>query len=278
MRPDDRLRTPSALDRCGRLATTVVVPGRRSRRSNRLRDHTRPRTDHDRGRRSVVRRADQDGCDSRRHHVAVRGAAPVHDAHRRGTASGRFSGSRAGSGCLEITARDHLPHVLVVPIYLMLQPEPVPWDTSLSLQPVTAVHPEPEPPPDQPACCSTPPTWRPQASGCRRKESLLKLGESSLDARALCAAGDIALLIREAEPGAPVLRAGRSRRQQVVSPATRHRLGGDDGVRFRSRHQGIRRRAQRQQQAPRTHALARGEGHPADPDDWTVGGGAGCWV
>ena len=77
---------------------------------------------------------------------AIRGATMSQFAAQRlfTTRTGRdgewsILGITRGLWVLEITARDHLPHVLVVPIYLMLQPEPVPWDTSLSLQPVTAV-------------------------------------------------------------------------------------------------------------------------------------------
>jgi hypothetical protein len=107
-------------------------------------------------------------------------------------------GITRGLWILEVTAPDYLPHVLVVPIAMMLRPEPVPWDTSLALQPVTAVAPVPE-----------------SAAGAGRllldaadlaiakkeraaRETLMRLAESSLDARALCAAGDIALMIRDA--------------------------------------------------------------------------------
>ena len=106
-------------------------------------------------------------------------------------------GVTRGLWILEITARDYLPHVLVVPIAMMLQPEPVPWDTSLALQPLTAVHADPAAAagPErlvlEAADLATSGKWLPA------KESLLKLGESALDARALCAAGDIALVIRE---------------------------------------------------------------------------------
>ena len=138
---------------------------------------------------------------------AIRGATMSQFAAQRlfTTRTGRdgewsIIGITRGLWVLEITARDHLPHVLVLPIYLMLQPEPVPWDTSVSLQPVIAVHPEPAAAAGpsrlllDAADLATSGKWLPA------RESLQKLGagESTLDARALCAAGDIALLIREA--------------------------------------------------------------------------------
>ena len=106
-------------------------------------------------------------------------------------------GVTRGLWIVEITARDYLPHVLVVPIYLMLRPEPIPWDTSLALQPITAVHPEPAAAAGparailEAAEHATAGKWLPA------KESLLKLGEATLNAASLCAAGDIALVIRE---------------------------------------------------------------------------------
>jgi len=136
---------------------------------------------------------------------AVRGAtmsqfAAQREFTARSARDGEWSilGITRGLWILEVTAPDYLPHVLVVPIAMMLQPEPVPWDTSLSLQPVTAVAPVPE-----------------SATGAGRllldaadlaiakkdraaRETLMRLAETSLDARALCAAGDIALVIRDA--------------------------------------------------------------------------------
>ena len=106
-------------------------------------------------------------------------------------------GITRGLWVLEISARDHLPHVLVVPIYLMLRPEPIPWDTSLSLQPITAVHPEPAAAAGPARAILDAAELAVAGKWLPAKESLLKLGESTLDARALCAAGDIALVIRE---------------------------------------------------------------------------------
>jgi hypothetical protein len=136
---------------------------------------------------------------------AVRGAtmsqfAAQREFTARSARDGEWSilGITRGLWILEVTAPDYLPHVLVVPIALMLRPEPIPWDTSLSLQSVTAVAPVPE-----------------SATGAGRilldaadlaiarkereaREALMRLVELSLDARALCAAGDIALMIRDA--------------------------------------------------------------------------------
>jgi hypothetical protein len=105
-------------------------------------------------------------------------------------------GLTRGLWILEVSAIDHAPHVVVVPIYLMLRPEPVPWETSLALLPLSTVSPGSD------AASPTRLMFEAAqlASGGDKagaRQVLVKLSESRLDAAALCAAGDIALLVRE---------------------------------------------------------------------------------
>ncbi len=134
---------------------------------------------------------------------AIRGAAMSQFAAQREftTRTGRSGdwsllGLTRGLWILEISAIDHAPHVVVVPIYLMLQPEPVPWETSFALLPLSTVSPGTDA--ASPAKLIVEAAQRLSAGdkpGAR--QLLLKLSETSLDAAALCAAGDIALLLRE---------------------------------------------------------------------------------
>jgi predicted CXXCH cytochrome family protein len=106
-------------------------------------------------------------------------------------------GVTRGLWILEVTASDYLPHVLVVPIAMMLQPEPVPWDTSVSLQPVTAIAPLPESAGGPAKLLLDAADLAIARKTVAARDKLMQLAEATLDARALCAAGDIALLIRD---------------------------------------------------------------------------------
>lgn len=103
-------------------------------------------------------------------------------------------GVTRGLWILEVSASEHLPHVVVVPIAMMLKPEPAAWDTSLALLPVSAILRAD----DRPARLILDAADRALAGdkGAART-ALMQLAESRLDAEALCAAGDVALLIRE---------------------------------------------------------------------------------
>lgn len=104
-------------------------------------------------------------------------------------------GATRGLWVLELTASEHLPHVVVLPIYMMRRPEPRPWDSSLAVLPegrVTGSGPDD--------------AGRRVVEAAERllagdktaaREALVKLAELSMDAAALCAMGDLALLIRE---------------------------------------------------------------------------------
>ena len=50
-------------------------------------------------------------------------------------------GVSRGLWIFEVAAPEHLPHVVVVPISFMNPPDPRPWETSLSLLPVSAMGP-----------------------------------------------------------------------------------------------------------------------------------------
>jgi hypothetical protein len=104
-----------------------------------------------------------------------------------------------GLWILEMTASDHLPHVVVLPIYMMRAPEPAPWDSSFSLLPIARV-----------SGAGNEDVGRRviQAvadAGAGRRVAVLdglsailaSTKESTIDAAALCAAGDIALLVRD---------------------------------------------------------------------------------
>ena len=151
--------------------------------------------------------------------VRTEGAAPLAGARLktdaiRGPNGNQFAGQRVfnartnkngewtllgltrGVWVFEISAPDHWPHVVVVPIYMMLKPEPVPWETNLSLMPRDMVKPDG---PNAGALQHLTAAADAAVNGDRRgaREALLKLVELSLDAPGLCAAGDIALFMRE---------------------------------------------------------------------------------
>jgi hypothetical protein len=105
-------------------------------------------------------------------------------------------GVTRGLWILEVTAPDHLPHVVVVPISMMTKPEPRPWETSLALLPSSAL---------ATTEAGSPAKVVIEAAGQAQtgdkgsaRQALQTLSESGLDATALCAAGDVALLVREA--------------------------------------------------------------------------------
>jgi hypothetical protein len=106
-------------------------------------------------------------------------------------------GVTRGLWVLEITARDHLPHAVVVPISMMLKPQPIPWETSLSLLPIAAIL-KPDAPKNAPERFIVDAAEK-VTGGDRRgaRQALQKLGGASLDAGGLVSAGDIALLARE---------------------------------------------------------------------------------
>lgn len=106
-------------------------------------------------------------------------------------------GVTRGLWVFEISAPDHWPHVVVVPIYMMATPESVPWETSLSLMPHDMVKPG-GPNPDA-AVRHLKDAADAAVGGNRRgaQEALMKLVELTLDVPGLCAAGDIAMLMRE---------------------------------------------------------------------------------
>ena len=106
-------------------------------------------------------------------------------------------GMTRGLWILELSAPGHLPHVAVIPIFWMRAPEPMPWDSSLALMPVAMV---------------APPGSAGEAAGRRvveaaeqllagdgvaAREALRRIAESNMEPAALCAAGDLALLLRE---------------------------------------------------------------------------------
>lgn len=106
-------------------------------------------------------------------------------------------GLTRGLWILEVSALDHVPHVVVVPIAMMLKPASAPWDTSLSLLPVAAIAP-PGTGPETPARRVIEAAQRALAGErYAAREMLQRLGEYGLDAAGLCAAGDTALLLRE---------------------------------------------------------------------------------
>jgi hypothetical protein len=104
-------------------------------------------------------------------------------------------GITRGLWILEVTAFDHLPHVVVVPIAWMLRPEPAAWDTSLALLPESRVAPA------SGSAAARQVVEAATAAQAGQKsialEMLRRLVEADLEPDALCAAGDIALLVRE---------------------------------------------------------------------------------
>jgi hypothetical protein len=116
-------------------------------------------------------------------------------------ANGKFSivGVTRGLWVLEVSAPQHLPHVVVTPIFMMGEPELQPWETSFGLLPNVAVVPI-----DLPANAPEHAiveagrqalTGQPPADIVRL---LRRLEGASLHAGSLVAAGDAALLIRDA--------------------------------------------------------------------------------
>ena len=107
-------------------------------------------------------------------------------------------GVTRGLWIFEIAAPEHLPHVVVVPISFMNPPEPRPWETSLSLLPVTAMGPIESTAINSPQRLVMDAASRMQAGDRRAtEEALRKLAEAPLESISLCAAGDIALLLRD---------------------------------------------------------------------------------
>jgi hypothetical protein len=106
-------------------------------------------------------------------------------------------GITRGLWILEVSAPQYLPHVVVVPISMMLKPEPVPWETSLALLPIVAIAP-PDMPKDAPERFILQAIDQVQSDKKAARQSLQKLTGASLNAGGLVAAGDVALLLREA--------------------------------------------------------------------------------
>ena len=113
--------------------------------------------------------------------------------------AGKWSllGLTRGLWIFEVSATDHWPHVVVVPIYMMTTPEPQPWETNFSLMPRDMVKPGGTDP--SPAIRHLTTAADAALAGDRRaaREALGRLVELSLDAAGLCVAGDIAMLMRE---------------------------------------------------------------------------------
>lgn len=107
-------------------------------------------------------------------------------------------GLTRGLWVLEVSARDYLPHVVIVPISMMLKPEPVAWETSLGLLPVAAILPPdaPKNAPEQFILDAAEKATGGDLKGAR--QSLQKLTGASLNAGGLVSCGDVALLVRDA--------------------------------------------------------------------------------
>jgi hypothetical protein len=107
-------------------------------------------------------------------------------------------GVTRGLWIFEVAAPEHLPHVVVVPISFMNPPDTRPWETSLSLLPITAMGPVEGAAVNSPQRLVIDAASRMQAGDRRAtQEALRKLAESPLESISLCAAGDIALLLRD---------------------------------------------------------------------------------
>jgi hypothetical protein len=107
-------------------------------------------------------------------------------------------GLTRGLWVLEVSAPNHLPHAVVVPISMMLKPEPVPWETSLALLPIAAILP-PDAPKNAPEHVIIEGAEKAVGGDLRAaRQSLQKLAGASLNAGGLVSAGDIALLVRDA--------------------------------------------------------------------------------
>jgi hypothetical protein len=107
-------------------------------------------------------------------------------------------GLTRGLWVLEVSAPNHLPHAVIVPISMMLKPEPVPWETSLALLPVVAILP-PDAPKNAPEHLIIEGAEKAVGGDLRAaRQSLQKLAGASLNAGGLVSAGDIAVLVRDA--------------------------------------------------------------------------------
>jgi hypothetical protein len=106
-------------------------------------------------------------------------------------------GPTRGLWLFEVTAPDHLPHVVVVPIAWMLQPEPSPWETQFSLLPRERVAPGGGEPGSAAARLVEVADLVQAGKGSDARDALKRIVETPLDAAGLCAAGDLALLLRE---------------------------------------------------------------------------------
>ena len=106
-------------------------------------------------------------------------------------------GPTRGLWLFEITAPDHVPHVVVVPIAWMLQPEMAPWESHFSLLPRERVAPGGGEPGSAARRLIETVDLVQAGNGAAAREALRQLVELPLDAAALCAAGDLALLLRE---------------------------------------------------------------------------------
>jgi hypothetical protein len=153
-------------------------------------------------------------------HVASEGGGPIAAARLktdalRGPMGAQFEGQRIfttrtgkngdwsllgptrGLWLFEITAPNYLPHVVVVPIAWMLPPEPTPWETHFSLLPRERVAPGGGEPGSAAARLVEVADLIEAGKGKDARDTLARLVEIPLDAAALCAAGNLALLIRE---------------------------------------------------------------------------------
>lgn len=106
-------------------------------------------------------------------------------------------GLTRGLWVLEVTAPDFLPHVVIVPISMMLKPEPVAWETTLGLLPLSAVVP-PDAPKNAPELYIQDAAEKAMGGDLKAaRQSLQKLTGASLNAGGLVSSGDIALLVRD---------------------------------------------------------------------------------
>ena len=106
-------------------------------------------------------------------------------------------GLTRGLWVLEVTAPDFLPHVVIVPISMMLKPEPVAWETTLGLLPLSAIVP-PDAPKNAPELYIQDAAEKAMGGDLKAaRQSLQKLTGASLNAGGLVSSGDIALLVRD---------------------------------------------------------------------------------
>jgi hypothetical protein len=103
-------------------------------------------------------------------------------------------GITRGLWIFEVTAPNHLPHVVIVPISMMLNPGISPWETSFALLPVSALGPDAAGAPGRRVLDIADQIATGNKGGARQALQTMPEG---LDATGLCAAGDLALLVRE---------------------------------------------------------------------------------